>query len=291
MELFDTAFLNKLERMGIVAKRAFPGVLKGEKRSPRRGHSVEFADFRSYTPGDDFRHVDWNAYGRLEKLFLKLFMEEEDLHVYVLIDASKSMDFGLPSKFDFARRLAAAFGYIALTNLDRLGISSFSGELEAIFPLARGRHQAHRMFDFLQALEVNGQTNLGRAMGQWAIRHRRPGVLFLISDFFDPGGYQQALTTLQSRRFDVNVIHVLARQELEPEIRGDLRLVDSETGEAREITVSGSVLNLYRRSLEGFCQGLQRFCHGRSMGYVRTSSADDFEDLVLRQLRRGRFLK
>ncbi|MFQ6097104.1 MAG: DUF58 domain-containing protein, partial [Armatimonadota bacterium] len=148
--LFDADFFRKLERLSILVKRPFPGVLKGEKRSPRRGHSVEFADFRNYTPGDDFRRVDWNVYGRLEKLFLKLFVEEEDLTVYVLIDGSKSMDFGEPRKFDYARRLAAAIGYIALCNLDRLAIGVFTSRVATLFPSTRGRPEAHRMFDFLR---------------------------------------------------------------------------------------------------------------------------------------------
>ena len=289
--LFDADFLNKLERLSILVRRPFPGVLKGDKRSPRRGHSVEFADFRNYTPGDDFRRVDWNVYGRLEKLFLKLFVEEEDLTVYVLIDGSKSMDFGEPRKFDYARRLAAAMGYVALMNLDRVAVGLFTGHVTKVFPSARGRHETHRLFDFLRGLEIDGRTDMNRALTEWAVRHRRPGVAFIISDFLDPTGYERGMTALMSKRNEVNVIHLFDDFELDPDVRGDLRLIDSETQDAREITVSGSMLAGYKRSVEGFCQRLQAFCHGRDLGYMRLSTSWPFEDLVLRHFRRRQFVK
>ncbi len=289
--LFDTEFLSKLERLSIVARRAYPGVFKGEKRSPRRGSSVEFADFRTYAPGDDFRHVDWNVYGRLERLFLKLFMEEEDLHVYVLFDVSKSMDFGQPKKGDFARRLAAALGYVALTALDRAGMAAFSDGLKAVFPACRGRHSAHRLFQFLRDIEFEGRTSFAQSLNEWALRTQRPGVAFIISDFFDPDGFEPGMRALQAKRYDVNVIHVFDDFELNPDIRGDLRLIDAETGTQREITVSGSMLARYKRSVDQFCDRLQTFCHGRGMGYVRTSTSAPFEDLVLRHFRRSAFVK
>ena len=289
--LFDADFMSKLERLSIVARRAYPGMMKGEKRSPRRGTSVEFADFRNYAPGDDFRHVDWNVYGRLEKLFLKLFMEEEDLHVYVLFDVSKSMDFGQPKKIDFARRLAGALGYVALTALDRVGMAAFSDRVHLIFPTCRGRHSAHRMLDFLRKVEIGGQTNLGLSLSQWALRARRPGVAFIVSDFFDEGGFEQGLMALLANRYEVNIIHVLDDFELNPDIRGDLRLVDVETKAQREVTVSGSMLATYQRSLAEFCGRLQTFCHRHRMGYARAASSTPFEDLVLRQFRRSMFVR
>lgn len=289
--LLDGDFLRKLEALSIAARRAFPGTFKGEKRSPHRGSSVEFADFRNYAPGDDFRHIDWNVYGRLEKLFLKLFVEEEDLHVYLLLDVSKSMGFGDPKKIDFVRRLAAAVGYIALTNLERVGAAAFSDRLRSIFPPTRGRHEVHRLFDFLRSVEVEGETNFEVSLRQWTIRRPRPGVAFVISDFFDTHGFEPGLLALLTRRFDVNVIHVVDDFELNPDVRGDLRLVDVETGDVREITVSSRMLSEYQRSVAAFGERLRGFCRRHGIGYVRTSTSAPFEDVVLREFRRGRFVE
>ncbi len=289
--LLDGDFLRKLEALSIAARRAFPGSFKGEKRSPHRGTSVEFADFRNYTPGDDFRHVDWNVYGRLEKLFLKLFVEEEDLHVYLLVDVSKSMDFGNPKKIDFARRVAAAIGYIALTNMERVGGAAFSDGLRSVFPATRGRHEAHRFFDFLRGIEVDGETNFGESLGQWTRRRPRAGVAFVISDFFDAEGFEAGLIALLTRRFDVNLIHVLDDFELNPDVRGDLRVVDVETGHTREITVSGRMLGEYQRSVAAFQERIRAFCRRHDVGYVQTSTSAPFEDVVLREFRRGRFVE
>jgi len=289
--LFDPDFMRKLERLTLVARKAFPGVMKGEKRSPKRGSSVEFADFREYTPGDDFRYVDWNVYGRLDKLFLKMFVEEEDLHFYVLLDASESMTFGEPRKIDYARRIAAALGYIALTNLDRVAMYSFSRSLDRPFRMSRGRQSAGRLFAYLEGIEAGGQTSLNAALGRFAAQTRRPGIVAVISDFLDPAGYEAGLTALIGRNYEVNVIHVLDEQELHPELAGDLRLLDAETGETREVTISGSLMSRYERNLEAFCSGLQGYCAARAIGYVRTSTAFPFEELVLYYLRRGKLLK
>ncbi|MFQ6131201.1 MAG: DUF58 domain-containing protein, partial [Armatimonadota bacterium] len=208
----------------------------------------------------------------------------------VLFDASKSMDFGEPKKVDFARRLAGALGYVALTALDRVGMAAFSDRLHQVFPTCRGRHNAHRMLEFLSKAEVGGRTDLNRSLSEWALRSRRPGVAVVVSDFFDEADFERGFMALLSNRYEVNVIHVLDDFELNPDIRGDLRLVDVETQAQREVTVSGSMLASYRRSLEEFCGRLQSFCHSHRMGYVRTSTSMPFEDLVLRQFRRSMFV-
>ncbi len=289
--LLDADFMAKLERLSLVARKAFPGQLKGEKRSTKRGVSVEFADFRNYTPGDDFRYVDWNVYGRLDKLFLKLFVEEEDLHVYLLLDASESMKFGSPSKADYAKKLAAALGYIALTNFDHLAVWSFSEGLAHAFRMTRGRAMAARLFEFIEAIKPGGATNITDALRNFVLRTKRSGIVFLVSDFFDPGGYREGLTALLGRGFEVNVIHLLAEDELHPDLAGDLKLVDAETREVREITVSGSLLAGYQRRLNDFCDELQSFCSARAMGYLRTSTSFPFDELVLQYLRQGKFVK
>ncbi len=291
---FDPGFLRKLERLTIVARRIFPGQLKGEKRSPKRGSSVEFADFRSYTPGDDLRGVDWNVYARLDKLFLKMFREEEDLHLYLLLDVSASMRFGQPqTKLDAGRQLAGALGYVGLASLNRVSAAALSDRLVARFRLARGRRHAPRFFQFLAQAGTDGPeyatgpTNLPAAAREFAVHTRNPGVVVLISDFLDPHGYREAIIALLACHFDVNAIQVLAREEVAPELAGDLRLVDCETQDVREVTVSGALLSAYKRRLEEYCSELRHFCVGRNAGYARLIAGDRIDEFVLKYLRRG----
>ncbi len=294
----DADFMRRLERLTVVARKVFPGQLKGEKRSPRHGSSVEFADFRTYTPGDDFRYVDWNVYGRLDRLFLKMFREEEDLHLYLLLDVSQSMRFGEPrTKLDAARRLAAALGYIGLASLDRVAAAAFSDRIMERFRLTRGRRHAPRLFRFLtEAGELDADdaspvpTDLPQALRQFAIQTRNPGVVVIISDFLDPHGYREAITALLACHFDVNAIQVLSSEEVSPEVAGDLRLVDSETQETREITVSGALLSAYRRRAAEYCEELKQFCVSRGAGYGRLLTSDSIEEFVLTYLRRGGLL-
>lgn len=294
----DADFMRKLERLTVVSRKVFPGQLKGEKRSPRHGSSVEFADFRNYTPGDDFRYVDWNVYARLDRLFLKMFREEEDLHLYLLVDVSRSMRFGQPqTKLDAARRLAAALGYVGLASLDRVAAAAFADRVVERFRLTRGRRHAPRLFRFLaEAGEAGGTegsaapTDLPQSLREFAIQTRNPGVAVIVSDFLDPHGYREAITALLGCHFDVNAIQVLAPEELSPELAGDLRLVDSETGETREITVSGALLASYRRRAAEYCAELKQFCVSRGAGYGRLLTSDSTEEFVLRYLRRGGLL-
>jgi len=293
----DAGFLKKLERLTLVARKPFIGQLKGDKPSPKHGSSVEFADFRSYTPGDDFRHVDWNAYGRLDRLFLKMFREEEDLHLYLLVDVSESMRFGEPdTKLDVARRLAAALGYLGLTSLDRVAAAAFTNRLVSRLRLTRGRKYVPRLFRFLAEAgepdDSEGErevspTHLANSLKEFAIRTYNPGICVVISDFLDPGGYREAITALLGLNFDLNIVQVLTPEELKPDLAGDLRLVDSETGEQREITISRGVLSRYEERAEGYCEELKQFCVGRGCGYSRVLTTDSLEDFVLRRLRRA----
>ncbi|MFN3650326.1 MAG: DUF58 domain-containing protein [Armatimonadota bacterium] len=282
--LLEPEFLRKLEQLSIVSKKVFTGQLKGERRSARRGTSVEFADYRNYTLGDDPRYIDWNTFARLEKLFLKLFVEEEDLHVYLLVDGSQSMLYGSPSKFDYARRVAAALGYIGLTNYDRVGATVFNDRMRAHLPPVRGRQQVFPYFNFLERAEAGGQTSLAASLKEYALRTRRPGVLILISDFFDPE-WETGLKALLHRRFQVTAIQVLDRTEVRPDYVGDLKLVDSETGEEREITISAGLLKEYQRHVDQFCGGIQEVCRRYGADYLQAITDQPFEDLILRWLR------
>jgi uncharacterized protein (DUF58 family) len=284
--LLEPQFLNKLQQLSLVSKRVFSGQIKGEKRSTRRGTSVEFADYRDYSAGDDLRYIDWNTYARLEKLFLKLFIEEEDLHVYLLVDRSKSMAFGNPAKLEYAKRVAAALGYIGLTNYDRVGASLFSDRLQLTMPPTRGRGQVFQLFDFLEKAQADGITSFDRSLREYALRTRRPGVAIVISDFFD-ANYQAGLKSLLYRKFQVTLIHVFDDSELHPDYLGDLKLIDAETGEVREISISPSLLRDYQRAVDTFCGELQGFCRRYGVDYIRTTTSTPFEDLILKYLRRS----
>ena len=284
-DLLTPDFLRKIERMSLVAKRLFPGQLRGERRSTKRGASVEFADYRNYTIGDDFRRVDWNVYARLEKLFLKLFVEEEDLHVYVLVDASRSMDFGAPSKLLYAKRVAAALAYIALANLDRVGLASLAdGSAQTLSP-KRGKQSAFAVFEYLKSVGGSGETDLAASLRDFSLRTSQPGLAIVISDFFDPG-YEKGLFALLSRKFEVMVLHVLDQDEVSPSVVGDLLLIDSETNDRREVTITQTLLRRYNDRLTAFCGGIESYCARYGCNYVRVTNQTPFEDLVLNYLRR-----
>ena len=288
--LLTPDFLRKIERLSLVAKRVFPGQLRGERRSTKRGSSVEFADYRNYTIGDDFRRVDWNVYARLEKLFLKLFVEEEDLHVYVLIDASRSMEFGSPSKLLYAKRIAAALSYIALGNLDRVGLASLADGGSATLRPKRGKQSAFGVFDWLQTVQSSGETRLADSLRDFSLRTSRPGLAIVISDFFYPD-YQKGLSALISRRFELTALQVLDQDEAEPPLVGDLMLVDAETNERREVTITQSLLKRYRQRLAEHCGGIEDYCTRFGCNYVRVTNQTPFEDLILSYLRQRGTLK
>jgi uncharacterized protein (DUF58 family) len=292
--LFDETTLRKLDRLALVASQVRAGVLKGERRSTKRGTSIEFADYRNYTRGDDLRRVDWNVFARLERPFVKLLEEEEDLAVHVLVDASRSMDFGVEAqhKFRYAQRLAAALGYLALAAGDRLTLATVQGEtIVAQFGPARGRGQALRLLRFLEAQQPAGATTLDEALRQYALAARRPGLLFLISDLFSPAGFQAGLAQVQGRGYEVNLLHVLAPEELDPPLAGDLRLVDMETGTAQEVTLDGGLRDLYSRRMQAWRDETEAHCLKRRVTYIPVTTATAWDELVLYQLRQRGLIK
>ena len=291
--LFDEVFLRKLDRLAILSRRAMAGQLQGERRSPKRGQSVEFADFRPYTHGDDFRRIDWNAYARLERFFIKLFVEEEDLTVHLLVDTSRSMDWGEPNKLWYAARAAGALGYIALANLDRVTVTGF-GEPGANgnqkFPARRGKQQAMNLFAFLQTLLAGGRTDLGPRLRLYAATALNPGPLLLFSDLLDDG-WRDGLTALAARGFDVTVLHILSPEEVNPVIDGDLRLVDVETGADLEITADYDLLQRYQQGLEAWQAELRSYCGARNMNYVPLATSISFDELLFNVLRQRGLLR
>jgi uncharacterized protein (DUF58 family) len=284
-ELLSAEFLAQLERFALISRRAFRGRVKGERRSPRKGSSVEFSDYRAYGVGDDIRYVDWNIYGRLDRLYLKLFVDEEDLCLHLLLDASASMDFGEPSKLEYGARLAAALAFVGLVNLERVGVAVLRERLAEGWSPVRGRRQILPLMDFLGRLQPSGATSLDESLAQCALRARETGVAVLISDLMDPAGYERGLKALLERRFDVHVIHVLAPDEMNPSFGGDLRLVDAETGELRDLTLDGETIGVYRQRLRDFLERAEQFCRGKEISYYRVVTDTPAQDFVLNQLK------
>lgn len=289
--LLDPEFLHQLEQLELVSRKIFVGRMKGERRSKRRGSSVEFADHRNYTVGDDLRHIDWNVYGRLDKLFLKLFLEEEDLHFYVLLDTSLSMDFGDPTKLQYGKQIAAALSFIGLINHDRIVLETFGTGLQSGLSGIRGRSQMWRVVQHLDAVKAEGGSDLTATAKAFAIKHAGKGVVVVISDFLDKRGYTEALRYLLARNMDIYVIHVLSREEVEPELNGDLRLVDAEDGQVTEISISAPLLKRYKQNLDGFVGGFREWCVKRGIAYLFTTNDRPFDKLILNYLRQRGLVK
>jgi uncharacterized protein (DUF58 family) len=286
---FTPEFLAQLERLSLLSRRTFRGSVKGERRSPRRGQSVEFADYRAYGHGDDLRYVDWNIYGRLDRLHVKLFVDEEDLCLHLLVDASASMGFGVPSKLDYAVRLAAALGFVGLVNHERVGLGLLRERVAEGWPPTRGRAQILPMMDFLAQVKPGGGTSLDDGLGNYAKRARESGLVVVVSDLLDPAGYERGVRALLERRFDVHLVHLLDPEEMSPTLGGDLRLIDSETGELRDLTVDAEALRGYRERLRVFLERAESFCRSHEIGYHRVVTDTPVEAFVVAQLR-GRML-
>lgn len=284
--LLNPQLLAQLERLELMSRKIFRGRMKGERRSKRKGQSVEFADFRNYVPGDDLRFIDWNLYARMDRLFLKLFLEEEDLHVYVLIDASTSMEFGEPTKLQYAKQLAAALGYIGLTRADRVKIESLGTSHRNPGPVLRGRASVWRMIEHLNTIQPGENVPLAEGIKNFCIRNQSKGILILITDLMDKTGYDRALKLLVAQQMDVYVLHVLSPEEINPEIKGDLRLVDAEDSDIAEVTVSRPLLDRYKRTLAAFVDGAKEYCTRRGMSYLMTSTETPVDKLVGTYLRK-----
>jgi uncharacterized protein (DUF58 family) len=281
----------RLERLDIVSRRIFAGRMKGERRSKRKGQSVEFADYRNYVVGDDLRFLDWNIYGRLEKLFIKLFFEEEDLHVSVIVDMSRSMAFGDPDKGLYARRVAAAIAYIGLVKYNRVSVCAFSDRYGPELFGLRGRRMIHQVLGQLSEIEPGGIGNMSAACRHFTIRHPQRGVVLLLSDFMDKGGYEAGMRYLVGRNYDLYAIQMLSPQEIDPNLNGDLRLRDIEDDDIAEVTVNRALINRYKQNLKAYCTGLRDFCTRRNVTYMFTSTEVPFDQLVLTYLRKRGLLK
>ena len=289
-QMLDPHVMAMLDQLDIVSRKIFSGKIQGERRSRRRGQSVEFADFRPYVHGDDLRFVDWNIYGRLDRLFLKLFLEDEDLSLVIAVDRSGSMSYGDPSKFDYARRLAMALGYIGLVNHNRVTLCAFGGADGVTRSTAmRGRRRTSEMGRWLLGLEAAGDAGFDDAMRTIALSRHGRGVLVVISDFLVPGGTERGLRYVSGRGFDVHAIQLLASEELEPAshgVTGDLRLVDIESGAETEVTATAAVVRAYRESLDAHVAALREFCVRRGITHTLVPTTMKLDTLLIDYLRR-----
>ena len=289
--LLSPSFLNRLEQLELVSRKVFLGQMRGERRSPRQGISVEFSDYRNYVPGDDLRFIDWNIYGRLDRLFLKLFLEEEDLHVYLLLDTSQSMAFGAPEKLHYAKQIAAALGYIGQPRSDRVLIESVAGDSSLKMPPLRGKQQGLQMLEFLELLQTGGGTSLAQSLRDFSVRNSGRGIVVLISDLMDKDGYESGLRYLLAKQMDIYVIHLLSQEELNPDYQGDLRLVDSEDGDIAEITVNKPLVDRYKNHLKAYCDDIRNYCIRRGIFYLLTDNHIPMEKLILEYLRQRRLVR
>ena len=290
MSLLSADLLRRLEQFQLLAQRRAKSAAKGERRSKARGQSVEFADHRNYVAGDDFRYLDWNLYGRLDRLFLKLYEEERELPVRVFLDASESMNFGTPRKIDFAKQIAAAIGYVALCGFDRVSVNVFPeapeqavyrGALRAV----RGRKSSLTFFQNLNQVQPKGTADFNQSLKRGALEARQAGIAIVLSDFLDPAGYETGLTALVGRGFSVNAVQILAPEEMNPDTFGDLKLIDSETGVMQEVTFGKYRLAAYQQTVRNYCQRLKEFCQSRGISFFTTTSDASLEKLLLKQLR------
>jgi uncharacterized protein (DUF58 family) len=285
---FEDDFLKKLEYLHVVSKRAFAGQNRADRLARKRGRGLEFADHRGYAPGDDFRHIDWKAYQRLNRLLLRLFDEEQDLPIYLFIDTSRSML--EPAKFDQARRIAAALCYIGLAHLDRVTLLTFGAGMGDEKVPGRGKGRIFRVFELLERMDTAGPTDLRESFKQFASRTRQQGLAVVISDFLDPHGFESALKMLASMGHDIFVVHVTSHVDRDPGALGEVRFVDSETDEVRDIEVTPALVQAYDKAWHAHAEELERFCGRYDLGYIRADAHVPFQEIILKTFRQGRFL-
>ena len=283
--LLDSACMARLGQLDVISRKILAGKLKGDRRSKRRGQSVEFADYRNYVTGDDLRFIDWNIYGRLDKLFLKLFLEEEDLALHILIDTSKSSDYGNPHKGLYLKRVAAALGYIGLVNYNRVTITAIADGVVATTGHLRGRGRVAQLIDFVSKLEFAGGGNLAEACRRFALTHRTRGVCVVLSDFFDKNGFEDGLRYVTGGKYDLFAVQVLSPQEIDPDLVGDLKLVDVEDADTAEVSITQPLMKKYKNNLNAYCLSLKDYITRRGGTYLFTSTNVGFETLVMNYLR------
>lgn len=292
--LFDDEFLRQLELLQVIARRLLRGRQRAERKTKKTGSGLEFADHREYSPGDDIRNVDWNVLARLNQTLVRLFEEDEDLPLRIVVDVSDSMLTKSGEKLIYAQKIAAALAYVGLAGLDRVGLTAMSGKVHETLPAIRGKNRIFRVFEFLRNAKRGGPTSIYTGCKRVAAESSLPGVTVVISDFYDLEGAFDGLNLLRFRKHEVVAIQVLDPIEANPEdtgLRGDVSLVDIEGGVARDVTLSAPLLKAYAEAHERFCKALENKCRSRGMPFFRASITEPFDDLVLRIFRMGGVLR
>ena len=285
--MFDSAFLKKLEFLSLTSRRIFQGQLLANRRARQLGSGIVFADHRNYNFGDDLRYLDWNVYARFGSTLIRRFEEEKDLHIYFLLDCSKSMAAGTPNKFDYARKVTAALAYVALADLDRICIAAFADKLYQIFPPTRGKQHILKLIQFLETLETVGNTtDLATSMREFVLQKQYPGLVVVVGDFYDPNGFKPGLDILRYRNYEPHIIQIHDRREAEPVLLGDLHLQDVESGGDLEVTVSESMLRRYKQKFASFLDEIRRYGIDNGLNCMITSTAVPFDAMILQMLTR-----
>ena len=285
--LFTSQYLGQLERFVTASRAAISSSMPGRRPGRGKGFSVEFADYREYSPGDDLRYVDWNVYRRMGKLFLRLFRAESELTLHLLIDTSRSMGYGADDKLDFSRRVAAALAFVGVSNLDRVSLATFSDKLHTVLPARRGRAHLFQVFKVLESVQADGPSNLNRALREYGDYSRTSGLVVILSDFFDPGGCEAGLQYLSYKKFGVALVHVVAEEEVRPPSDSSVELMDLEDAGAPPISGDPRSVEQYKIRFQEFRHSLESFCKANDMNYVPAHSSAGFEDWVFEFLRRG----
>ncbi len=287
--MFDADFIKRLEYLSLLSRRMFRGQLLAQRRTMQTGGGIEFADHREYFQGDDLRYLDWNVYARHGDMLLKRFQEEEDLHVYILLDASLSMDRSdpdQPDKFTLGRQIAAALSYIALSDLDRISVLAYDKKIRSTLPLTRGKNQILSVLRFLEELPTQGDsTDLRVVAGDFVQRAPRTGLVLLISDLYDQNGFREGVERLRYARFEPHVIQIHTKDEAEPNLLGDVQLVDCESGAERKVTVTERKLRDYKKLFAAFVRDLEGYCRMYGLSHTRTTADVPFDVVLLNMMR------
>ncbi len=278
--------LRKLERYSLSSRKRVSNFAKGQRRSAQKGSSINFVDYRQYVPGDDVSQLDWNVYGRLDNLVVKLFEDEQTVAIHLLVDNSKSMDWGEPNKLRMAGQLAASLGYVALSNFDKLTCTTFSDVTTGAFGPAANPREAYALFNFLDRVRGAGETDFNAVLKKYALQNRQPGIAIVISDLLSRQGFEEGLKHLMERRYEVVLLHVLAPTEVHPAIGGDMKLVDSETGNVVDITLNQRAVGLYRERYQRWTASIEKFTAKHGIVYERVESSMDLEGLLFGTFRR-----